>query len=204
MKRKAKNSVEEKAALFSLGLLAEADAGDFERELHLGTGSAGQSLRLYEEMLSDLAFAAPSVAPSPSIRSTLLERIASIPQIRNPRREELEALSRQVRNLMMNESDWRVVYDGVRIKTLASDQDRWTESLLVQIEPGGCIPPHKHRGDADSLVLDGECRVNGLTMRPGDYRHMPEGTIDGEVTTQRGTVFLIIAPSYFEAPDGTE
>jgi anti-sigma-K factor RskA len=207
MKRRRTNQGEEKekAALYSLGLLGEAEAGDFERELTLGIEPAGQSLRIYEEMLSNLAFAAPAgVAPSPSVRSALLERIASIPQIKNPRREELEALSRQVRNLPADESVWRTVYGGVRIKTLAVDNDRGTVALLVRIEPGGRIPPHQPTGAEDSLVLEGDCRVNGLILRPGDYRSAPEGSIDGEVTTQKGTLFLMIAPRKFEILDVAE
>ncbi|WP_053217800.1 cupin domain-containing protein [Virgibacillus senegalensis] len=66
-----------------------------------------------------------------------------------------------------------------------------TEAFIVKFEPGGFIPKHDHPGREYAYVLDGEMKVDGETLKKGDFLTAGEGEIH-DVSTDTGVTFLII------------
>ena len=64
--------------------------------------------------------------------------------------------------------------------------------------PGVALPPHKHLGDEQFYVLEGDCHVRGARLGPGDFHYAAAGSIHESTYTVEGTTFLLIAPAGYE------
>jgi 2,4'-dihydroxyacetophenone dioxygenase len=52
--------------------------------------------------------------------------------------------------------------------------------LLLRLEPGCVVPPHRHTGDVHAFNLEGSRELidNGQVVGPGDYVYEPAGNAD--------------------------
>jgi quercetin dioxygenase-like cupin family protein len=52
--------------------------------------------------------------------------------------------------------------------------------LLLRLEPGCVVPPHRHTGDVHAFNLEGSRELidNGQIVGPGDYVYEPAGNAD--------------------------
>ena len=197
--------IEEQAALYALGMLSQTEARAFEHELADGSIEAFASLETFEKLVADLSLNAPEVAPASTVRDRLLARIAGqaasapiAPVVEDPRKQELTSLASQFLSIRAGEGNWQPMGEGVLVKTLYVDRGKGTMTTLVRLTPVGRLPRHRHHGVEESIVIEGDCRVNGEVLKPGDYRRALEGTIDSEVTTEHGTMFLMVSPLEIE------
>jgi quercetin dioxygenase-like cupin family protein len=82
-------------------------------------------------------------------------------------------------------------------------------ALLRRHEDGGAVlfsrfprgtrgRRHAHPGGEDLLVVSGRCRVDGISLRAGDYLHTPPGASHALVADEDTVLFLILprAPIY--------
>lgn len=100
---------------------------------------------------------------------------------------------RRARFVRHDETDWQFSAPGVAKKVLRSDDETGEQALLLRFEPGATYPLHNHPGREEIYMLEGDLRVGGHDMRPGDYLYTPpEGKHD--VSTMNGCiVFLTLA-----------
>ena len=72
-----------------------------------------------------------------------------------------------------DECKWQFSAVGVSKKVLRSDDETGESALLVRFEPGSTYPMHNHPGGEEIYALEGEIRVGGYTLRPGDFLYTP-------------------------------
>ncbi len=194
---KDQEQMTETAALYALGALATDERQAFEQLL-----AADESLRAecqsFDALIADLALCANAAAPSAALRDQLLSRIAATAQ--EPKVVTAKTLLPNV-DIRAQEGHWQQLSEKVFCKTLFADPHTGLVTSLVKLEPGGFLPRHRHLGVEQTLVVEGDCIVNGHVFYPGDYRLRDCDTEDGAVTTEHGTLIMLIAPARFEILD---
>lgn len=188
------------AALYSLRALTQHEARALENRLPEDNGMA-EELAAFEAVTSALAFAVPEISPSPSLRQTLLARIAAEPQTEAKQEFQIPVVPKEFSSmfsLRAAEGDWLEIGTGMLAKTLFVDEARGTVTSLVRMMPGTSLPPHRHRGDEQFYILEGDCIVQGTRLGAGDFHHAPPGSIHESTSTVEGTTFLLIAPADYE------
>jgi len=192
-------SIIEQAAMYALGTLSQSEARAFDRCLDENREGYAEELAAFNAVTAALAFGAPDQAPSAYAREQLLARVAAETNHKAQGKVETQSASPpQIRNVRLNEGRWDQVGKGAFVKILFVDQHRGAVGSLVKLEPGARLPRHRHLGIEESIIIEGDCRVNGEVFTPGDYRRAMAGTTDSELTTERGTLFLLIAPQEVE------
>jgi anti-sigma factor ChrR (cupin superfamily) len=194
--------MQEMAALYALGALTQQEARAMKDYLTETQNGLADDLATFETVAVNLAFAVPEQAPPPELRQNLLASIAQEP--RSPANKELSLpitsshqLS-EIFSLRANEGDWQEIVPGMLTKTLFVDQARGTVTSLVRMLPGTALPPHKHLGDEQFYVLEGDCIVHDARLGPGDFHRAAPGTVHESTYTVGGTTFLLIAPADYE------
>lgn len=192
----------EAAALYALGALTTDEMLAFEQLL-----SADESLRAecqsFDELVADLALCANEAVPSPAIREKLLARIAATEQAPKAVAVTLSKTVPPAMDIRVQEGQWMQLAEKVFCKTLFVDPQSGLVTSLVKLEAGGYLPRHRHLGIEQTLVVEGDCIVNGNVFYPGDYRVRACDTEDGAVTTEHGTLIMLIAPEHCEILDAS-
>ena len=75
---------------------------------------------------------------------------------------------------------WIPVAPGESIKPLRFLSGNRGRVLLLRLEPGCVVPPHRHTGDVHAFNLEGsrELLDSGQIVGPGDYVYEPAGNAD--------------------------
>ena len=75
---------------------------------------------------------------------------------------------------------WIPLAPGESFKPLRFLSGNRGRVLLLRLEPGCVVPPHRHTGDVHALNLEGSRELidNGRVVRPGDYVYEPAGNAD--------------------------
>ncbi|MGH9766510.1 MAG: cupin domain-containing protein [Blastocatellia bacterium] len=191
--------ITEQAVMYALGMLSQSEARAFEHGLNDGREGYAEELAAFDAVVAALAFGAPERTPPDLARKRLLmtvESEAETSEIPVVRASELSAP--QLHNIRLEQGKWKRLAEGVFVKTLFVDQEKDEVTSLVKLEPGARFPSHRHTGIEESIVIMGDCHVNGEALAPGDYRRAPAGTTDSEITTVNGTTYLVIAPQKME------
>ncbi|NOT63565.1 MAG: hypothetical protein HOP19_25415 [Acidobacteria bacterium] len=190
--------MQEQAALYALGVLPSSDAQHFRTQLRTDAELEFET-EAYEIIVNELALSPSAVPPASGVRERLMARIAVTPQETSAKAQApLEAAAFVTR---FDEGEWLPLAPHVSCKTLHRDPISRMVTSLVRLEPGGYLPRHRHLGFEQTLVVSGDCIVNGETFYAGDFRTQEQGTLDTEVTTQFGTTILMIAPAHLEILD---
>lgn len=192
MRENENEQMVETGALHALGALAPEEAKAFAETLVSDPALSAES-KAFAGVVADLALGAPEATPSPAVREKLLARIAASSQETR--------VAAPLSAIRKTEGTWRTLAPFVSAKVLHHDQQTGLVTSLIRLEPGGYLPRHRHLGLEQTLVVEGDCRVNGETFYPGDFRLRPVETEDSEVTTEHGTTILLIAPACFENLD---
>lgn len=76
--------------------------------------------------------------------------------------------------------DWVPLSPGLSFKPLRFFLDDTGYQLLLRIEPGTVIPPHRHTGEIHAYNLSGHRRIltTGDVIGPGTYVYEPVGNED--------------------------
>ena len=190
---------QEQVALYALGALTPPEAERFRAQL--GTDVELElDAAAYETVVNELALSASAVAPSPGLRKQLMARIAATPQDHSPK-AKTAALPQAAFVQRFDEGNWMPLAPHVSCKILHRDPVSQMVTSLIRLEPGGYLPRHRHLGFEQTVIVSGDCIVNGQTFYAGDFRTQEQGTIDTEVTTRFGTTILMIAPAHIEVLD---
>lgn len=193
------------AALYALGSLTQHEARAFEHLLAENNNGLADELAAYESVVAQLALAADECAPEPLVRKNLLARIRNTAQTPQPAIGEDVHLPfvaarnlSQMFSLRADEGDWQNIGIGLTTKTLFVDQTSGLATSLVKMAPGAALPPHRHKGNEQFFVLEGDCHLHGTLLGPGDFHRAAAGSVHESTYTVGGTTFLLIAPADYE------
>jgi len=194
--------MQELAALYALGALTQHEARAMEGYLAESRNGLAEELAAFETIAAHLALAAPEQSPPPRLRQDLLAAIAQetppVVKKETPLPIASPQTLSQVFSLRANEGEWQEIGTGMLVKTLFVDSSRGIMTSLVRMLPGAALPPHRHIGDEQFYVLEGDCNVQGAQLGPGDFHYAKVGSIHESTYTVDGTTFLLIAPAEYE------
>lgn len=104
----------------------------------------------------------------------------------------------------------QVLSDRLRLLLRSADSPSQMSTMLVEVPPGGAVPPHTHaREEEGYFVLDGALTLTigdrTETLAPGDFGHVPPRTVHAYAnrgpSTVRFLAFTVGGPidEFFEA-----
>jgi 2,4'-dihydroxyacetophenone dioxygenase len=108
---------------------------------------------------------------------------------------------------LLTEADsvpWIPLGPGEAFKPLRFLSGNRGRVLLLRLDPGCVVPPHRHTGDVHAFNLTGyrELIDNGQVVGPGDYVYEPAGNADTwrAIGDEPCTVFIVTrgAMEYFD------
>lgn len=79
---------------------------------------------------------------------------------------------------------------GVEVKDLCAADGRAMQ--LVRFHPGAAFPLHEHAGPEFIYVMEGELIQNGRRLGRGWASVASAGTVDRDVRSETGCLFLIV------------
>jgi quercetin dioxygenase-like cupin family protein len=193
--RVATDEIREIAAAFALGALESDEARAFEDHLDGGCHICYAEFEGFGATASALALSAAEQEPPPQTLPKLLSMLNGD----HKRSEEAPLASfNQFLSVRGSEGDWEQMCDGVLIKRLYVDQSSGLATSLVRMQAGTSLPRHRHRGVEQFFVIEGDCRVHGEKLGPGDYHRAETGSVHESTYTVDGTMFLLVAPEGYE------
>lgn len=194
--------MQEMMALYALGALEKNEEWALENYLAENRNGLAEDLTAFETVAAHLAFAVPERTPPSQLRQNLLALVA---KDASPSAQEMFSLPvtstplfSQFFSLRADEGEWQEFGPGMSAKTLFADQSRDTMTSLVRMLPGTALPPHRHLGEEQIYVLEGDCYIHNTRLGPGDFYHASAGSIHESTYTVGGTTFLLIAPANYE------
>lgn len=132
-----------------------------------------------------------------AIESTLLEGLEPLqpaPEQRsNIRRQLFQRIHASVTAESMritvchNQGQWRKIRPGVRAKLL----DQSIRAFLLDIDPGGSLPMHRHHEDEECVVLRGSASLGELKVSTGDYHLARSGSRHGRIFSETGALLYL-------------
>lgn len=139
-----------------------------------------------QRVADELGFAARPVTPPASLRARVLAAVQPQPGILF-----------QHAGLLISRSDnipWQPTpITGLFVKPLYVDATRNYSTTLLRMEPGTRYPSHRHAETEELFVLAGDLIVEGKKMLPGDYCRGEPDSVHGEVWTETGGTYLVLA-----------
>jgi anti-sigma factor ChrR (cupin superfamily) len=194
--------MQEMMALYALGALADDEAWALENHLAENRNGLAEDLKAFETVAAYLAFAAPEQNPPVELRQNLLALVAQEAPTANKQTFSLPVTLppqfSQFFSLRANEGEWQEFGPGMSARTLFADHARGIVTSLVRMMPGTALPPHKHTGEEQLYILEGDCFIHDTKLGPGDFYHASAGSIHESTYTVGGTTFLLIAPANYE------
>src|SRR5215510_9305367 len=157
--------IEEQAALFAIGALPPDEARQFEARVAAGCPLCRAELRQCSEAVTALQLSVPEVAPSPGLRSRLLESIGA-------RKASGGSPMGPGRIVRPEDTEWRKSQvPGLEFRYLFEKK-----TMLIRMAPGTSYPVHEHSSAEQCLVLEGSVSSEGVTAYAGDFTYMPAGS----------------------------
>ena len=84
---------------------------------------------------------------------------------------------------------WQTLKKGIRYKTL------WTgpqgSSVLIEMEAGATLPPHRHHWMEEGIVLRGGLQMGGLDLGPLDYHLAMAGSRHDTLRSRQGVLAFL-------------
>lgn len=190
--KRTPEQLEELLALAAVGALSAEEAAEFRREADSETL---KRLREVERTAGLLGLAAPAAEPPEDLKDRLFDRIAAEPPGGSKRgRFELEGLV----ILRSADLDWKPAFPGGRTKILNVDKSTGIVTQLLKLEAGATIPGHRHAGEEEVLLLEGDLLVHGVPMQPGDYCRADPQSVHQPARTEGGATLLIRTSAHNE------
>ncbi|HET7152626.1 MAG TPA: cupin domain-containing protein [Candidatus Kapabacteria bacterium] len=173
------SSKQETGALYALGMLSEEETKKFEEEIASGFIDASE-VRDHVETVTALTELAAANAPMP--RRALKDRIMA---------EVLASSAPKQVIVKSDEGEWEDFAPGIKAKLLFQDVASRLNTILVRLQPGAQYPHHRHVGDEQCLVLEGDLVTDTIALKAGDYIMTPHGTEHTDTHTDGGCLLLL-------------
>jgi quercetin dioxygenase-like cupin family protein len=180
----------ELAALYALEALGDDAQRQFARSLETASASTKEEVAAFQEVVQELAFSGPAIAPPASLKAKLMARIAQEPQ-----EQEGAGDFTFVRSAQMA---WRDLGPGVSMKMLFNDSAGMRATMLLRLAPGGKLVAHRHRQVEEFYVLEGSCICAGEFLRAGDYHRAEAGSVHPITSSDEGCLALVMTSTQNE------
>lgn len=166
------------------------------RDEFLELFTAGDQEALEAGVLALAADILPMEPPA-RVKADLFNRLDKAPRIDPTLEQNRKAAGKlpEVQFCFREEAAFQFSHmPGVTARMLHLDPATRRFSAIVKLEPGSRIPPHRHDGFEECLVLDGELIIGGVRMRAGDYQWAETGSDHAEQWTDLGATVLLSGP----------
>jgi anti-sigma-K factor RskA len=184
----------ELAALYALEALGDDEQRQCERSLEDASAAVRQEISTFQEVVQELAFSGPAIAPPASLKERLMARIALEPQE--------QAGERKFTFVRSENLAWQDAGGGASIKVLFNDPVGARMTLLVRLAPGGTVAGHRHAQIEELYVLEGSCVCAGELLEAGDYHRAEASSVHPVTYSERGCLALVITSSRNEPTAG--
>lgn len=183
------------AVKLSLGLLEPSEAERLKEHLRSGCTDCNAEASSFGHVAGALGMSATAVSPRSQLRQRLLQAVASLGANRDDSEVRFWTIVR-TRTLPWQKTK----LDGIWEKPLLNDPIQHRSTRLIKVDSGAGIPPHRHLGDEESLVLEGTGKFGDSTFGPGDYHLACSGSLHQAYTTEEGCEFLLFSGTEYEFP----
>lgn len=198
----------EQIALDAMGTLSLDRAEGWVRE-HLADRCAicQEAERRVAAVFDDLLLVARPVAPRADVRDRVLRAIrgSATPPPAPPAPASIQVWNRwpatdsRFYTLAADDGAWQdTAIAGIQARVLRVDEQRDEVTMLVRMAAGTAYPSHRHGGDEQCYVLQGDLQVEELQMHAGDYQFAPAGSIHGVQRTRGGCTLLLVSSRHDE------
>lgn len=176
-------------------IFAEQELRDWVEEEFARESDQARAIefRALEDIVADLAQAAPTVAPKADLRARLMAQVAEETNAAKP------FVSPALLSLRANEGDWIEAAPGISVKQLFVDEPSGLTTSLFRLAPGTIAAPHRHIGNEQCYILEGDFHVGDQVFGAGDFHCAATGSIHDRISTINGTLLLIVAPAEYES-----
>ena len=180
----------ELAALYALEALGDDAQRQFTRSLETASASTKEEVAAFQEVVKELAFSGPAIAPPASLKAKLMARIAQEPQDQEGAGDFTFVRSAQMA--------WRDLGPGVSMKMLFNDSAGVRATMLLRLAPGGKLVAHRHRQVEEFYVLEGSCICAGEFLQAGDYHRAEAGSVHPITSSDAGCLALVMTSTQNE------
>jgi len=194
---------EELAAGYAAGAMSAQEAAEFEAHLASGCAACAAEMRALEPAVADLLAGAQPMPPSPGLRAAVLRRATALVAVSQV---PAQAPALQPwKNWSSTGGTDGIFYQhaavagpweetgvpGVSVRRLFVDRANDRMTALFRMQAGSSYPSHRHHGDEECWVLEGELQVGKVRMRAGDFQRAAAGSLHPAQHTEGGCVLLI-------------
>ena len=179
--------VTELAALYALEALGDDAQRQFARSLETASASTKDEVASFQDVVQELAFSGPAIAPPASLKARLMARIAQEPQEQDEGTGFSFVRSRDV--------SWQELAPGLSMKVLFHDAAGARTTMLLRLAPGGTLIGHRHPQVEEFYVLEGSCLCAGEFLQVGDYHRAEAGTVHSVTSSEQGCLALVMTSS---------
>ncbi len=179
--------VTELAALYALEALGDDAQRQFARSLETASASTKDEVASFQDVVQELAFSGPAIAPPASLKARLMARIAQEPQEQDEGTGFSFVRSRDV--------SWQELAPGLSMKVLFHDAAGARTTMLLRLAPGGTLIGHRHSQVEEFYVLEGSCLCAGEFLQVGDYHRAEAGTVHPVTSSEQGCLALVMTSS---------
>ncbi len=183
-----KKRIQELAASYALGAIGKRETQEFERLLKQDKEVFEAELQGFGKLTSILGFSASPIAPPPSLKERLFNRVIGEAQ---PSHKLTQYPGFSI--VRSNEGKWEEISKGVILKRLFVDEERGYATALVRMRPAVGFPKHRHVETEECYVLEGDIQMGGQLFREGDYVRAEEGSIHEGIYSEHGCTLLILS-----------
>lgn len=156
-------------------------------------------LRSVRDVVSRIAFSSPPARPRAGLKQELLDSLhppQPVPKTPQVWKSWAAATSSALHVVRSNEGEWETAVHGVKVKRLFADPAKDSVTMLIRMEPGSEYPAHRHGGNEECLVLEGDLRVGDLVLQAGDYQCCATSSIHDVTHTVNGCLLLIVSSTH--------
>jgi anti-sigma factor ChrR (cupin superfamily) len=179
---------------YLLGNLPPNEEEAFEQDLTEGSEDA-MELREYMDTMTSLAedVARSMPAPRRSLKNQILAAVkesqahaAEHPMMEIPYMDPAKLLTRA------NEGEWlESGAPGITLKLLFHDVKNARYTVLAKLIPGAIYPTHRHVGEEQCFVIQGDLQFGELSLNTGDYIVTPDATVHDHSYSVGGALLLL-------------
>ncbi len=177
----------ELAALYALEALGDDAQRQFARALETASASTREEVAAFQDVVQELAFSGPAIAPPASLKERLMARIAREPQEPGEHTGFTFVRSQGLA--------WQELGSGLSMKVLFQDAAASRTIMLLRLAPGGTLIGHRHPQVEELYVLEGSCLCAGEFLQVGDYHRAEAGSVHPVTSSEQGCLALVMTSS---------
>ena len=93
--------------------------------------------------------------------------------------------------LRSDEGEWADILPGIKVKVLFENPTSGRTTYLARLQPGATYPDHRHHGEEELLVLEGDIYLSGQPLYPGDFSVSVPDSVHHDTHSRGGCLCLV-------------